>query len=382
MRIGVDIQAVADGNRSGLYNQLRWMVYYLRPLVDGELHLFARADRRTARQRAHSTSTVMDGAEVTVVTPPPTFYRLWHQFSRVNRVDVLLHNLHGTLPLCSGGANAFAVPDVIPLAFDYGVAGFADQYRRFYETAVRHGDIIVVWSEHTRQDLLARVGGSPDKVRVAPLAAGPEFHPMDAETIRPVLAAAGLSDTPYVLCVSTIERRKNHAVLLRAFARAIAREPALPHRLVLVGKQWIGHETVFDLIGELKLSDRVVYIDFTDGLSALYAGADAFVFPSVYEGFGLPPLEAMASGVPVLAANASSLPEVVGDAGVLFDPHDADALADDLLKVLFDRSYRKDLITGGLARARRFAWERTAQLYLDALIAATETRHLRGHSPP
>src|SRR5262249_38017057 len=137
------------------------------------------------------------------------------------------------------------------------------------------------------------------------------------------LAMIGLADGPYVLTVGTIETRKNHAVLLRAFRRLLERDPSIRHRLVLVGMEWIGHESVFDLIRQLGLETRVTYCGYSDQLPALYAGADAFVFPSLYEGFGLPPLEAMASGVPVLAANATSLPEVVGDAGVLFDPHDA-----------------------------------------------------------
>ena len=98
------------------------------------------------------------------------------------------------------------------------------------------------------------------------------------------------------------------------------------------------------------------------------------MFPSLYEGFGLPPLEAMASGVPVLAADASSLPEVVGDAGVLFEPHDPVVLADSLSQVLTDRSYRDTLIGRGLTRAAQFSWTRTARSYLDALMAARQAR--------
>jgi len=376
IRLGIDVQAVADGNRSGLYNHVRWLTHYLRPLLDGELYLLAHATHgRPAGLSAQATTEAMDGAKVTLLKPPARFYRLWHRLSRVNRLDVLVHNLHGYLPLATRGANVFVVPDVIPLAYDYGVAGFADQYRPYYESAVSKGDVVIVWSEHTRKDLLTRVGGSPDRIRVVPLAAGPEFRPAtNPEAVQHALAPLGLAETPYVLCVGTIEARKNHAVLLRAFARMIAKDPALPHRLVLVGGKWAGHEAVFDLIGKLGLPDRVVYTGFTESLPLVYAGADAFVFPSLYEGFGLPPLEAMACGVPVLAADASSLPEVVGDAGVLFPPHDDVALADSLSEVLLARQYRDKLVASGLERASHFSWQHTATSYLDTFMAALQAR--------
>lgn len=367
MRVGIDVQVVANGNRSGLYSCLRATIRELRPLVDDRLWLFADTGSEAAQADAARLSAAMDGAKVRFVRHPFHIDRWWPRFSPWNRVDVLLHNLHGLLPPATQAANAYLVPDVIPLAVNYGVPGFADQYRPFYDAAARHADVILVFTEHAKRDFLERVGGSPESIRVVPLAASPEFRPArDRGSLRAALAPFGLSDVPYILMVSTLEVRKNHVVLLRAFAQLVKRDPALQHRLVLVGGKWIGHETVFELIRELRLGDRLIYLGFSDQLPALYAGADAFVFPSLYEGFGLPPLEAMACGVPVLAAHATALPEVIGNAGVLFPPHDVDRLCDALYEVVTDRSRHEDLARRGLQRAATFSWRRTAECYLEA----------------
>jgi len=367
MRVGIDVQVVASGNRSGLYTCLRSAVRELRPLVNDQLWLFADLGQKGARTDAARISAAMDGAKVRFVRRPARVHSFRHRFAIWNRVDVLVHNLHGLLPPAPQAANAYFVLDVIPLAVDYGVPGLVDWYRPFYEAAARHADVILVSTEHTKRDFLERVGGSPEWIRVAPLAAAPEYRPVaNRESLRAALMPHGLWDLPYILMVSTLEVRKNHAVLLRAFARLIRRDPALRHRLVLVGEKWIGHEKVFELIRELRLEDRVTHCGFADQLPALYAGADAFVFPSFYEGFGLPPLEAMASGVPVLAARATSLPEVVGDAGVLFAPDDVEGLCDALHEVVTDRDRHDALAQGGLQRAATFSWRRTAELHMEA----------------
>lgn len=294
---------------------------------------------------------------------------LQHRLSVLSRLDVLLHNLHSRIPPNLRGANAYVVPDVIPLSFDYGLPGLTDGHIKYYNDAVANGDVLIVWSEHTKQDVLRRVGGEPDHFRVCPLAIGPEFAPADPASLQRALAAVGLSGTKYVLCVATIEKRKNHASLIRAFDRMIRRDRSLPHKLVLVGRPWIGHEEVFALVDRLGLGDRVVHLDEVGAslLPSVYAGADVFVFPSLYEGFGLPPLEAMASGTPVLSSNATSLPEVVGNGAILFDPEDDDGLCEHMYQALTSPALRQQLVERGLARARHFKWKRTADQYLEAL---------------
>ncbi|QJW92710.1 glycosyltransferase family 4 protein [Frigoriglobus tundricola] len=375
MRVGIDIQFAAAGNRSGLYTSVRYLVRELRPLVNDRVLLLANGDvchPPLGRSEYNELVSAFDGGSLRLFSPWRRLYRIAPRLSPVHRLDALVHNLHGYLPPSRSGANVYVVPDVIPLGFDYGLPAFVDGYRVYYEAAVRNAEAIIVWSEHTRGDLLARVGGDPARVHVCPLAVGPEFHRPDPDAMRAGLSAVGLADTRYVLCVSTIEKRKNHAVLLRAFERVIRRDPSLPHKLVFVGGKWVGHEAVFELAQSLGLGERFVSLGFSDHLPHIYAGADAFVFPSVYEGFGLPPLEAMACGTPVLAADATALPEVVGDAGLLFKPHDHEELAESLYRVLTDADLRRDLSQKGLARASKYSWRRTAELYLGAFQNARE----------
>jgi glycosyltransferase involved in cell wall biosynthesis len=163
-----------------------------------------------------------------------------------------------------------------------------------------------------------------------------------------------------VLAVGTLEKRKNLELLVRAFARLKRAHPTLSHRLVLCGSKWVGHESVFATIAAEAIGDAVVYLGHAERLDVLYNGASVFVFPSKYEGFGLPPLEAMACGVPVIVSNATSLPEVVGDAALLFEPDSVDGLAEAIGRVLYDPALAAELKLAGVRRAAQFTWEATA----------------------
>jgi glycosyltransferase involved in cell wall biosynthesis len=174
---------------------------------------------------------------------------------------------------------------------------------------------------------------------------------------------------PYIIFVGTVEPRKNLVTLVKAFA-AVVKD--FPHLLVLAGARGWMSEPVFAEIERQGLKDRVVHLGYVpaEDLPALMSGAEVFVYPSLGEGFGLPPLEAMACGVPVICSNAPALPEVVGDAAILVPPTDVAALEEAIMHLLSDPDLKATLRQKGLQRSRQFSWHRTARLTLSAFEQA------------
>ncbi len=314
-----------------------------------------------------------------------------------NRVlDVLTHKLgrgaHATsdifhspldaLPAASERSRRvryfLTVYDLIPMLFPNAVAGWnGDAWLRKIVGSLGPEDDVLAISEHTRADLLTAVPALvPERVHVTPLAADRAvFRPCTDETrLAAVRARYGLpADAPYVLTVATLAPHKNLPTLLRAFAELVRAERLGDLHLVLVGARGWGADSVTAEVGRLdELRGRVIFTGYVDDadLAPLYSGALAFAYPSLYEGFGLPPLEAMQCGTPVIASNTSSLPEVVGDAGLLVDPRDPDALAQAILDVYSDGALRADLSRRALARAQEFSWARYARETVGAYRAA------------
>ena len=232
---------------------------------------------------------------------------------------------------------------------------------------------VVSVSESTRRDLESFARVPSERIRVIYNGADLQrFTPRPRAEARARIPASLNIPDPYVLYIARLEHPgKNHVRLLEAFA-ALKRDTGLPHKLVLVGGRWNGAEVIEARVRELGLTEQVVFPGFVpnEAIPALYSAADALAFPSLFEGFGIPVLEAMASGTPVCAADTSSIPEVVGDAGLLFDPLDVPAMTASLTRLLQDQDLRARLITAGVERASRFTWDAAAAGVLEELNAA------------
>ena len=281
----------------------------------------------------------------------------------------LLHVQYTAPPL----APCAVVATIHDLSFEHLPETFKRRSRAQLRLTVRRtaraAAHVIVPSEHTRRDISETYGLAPSRVSVTPLAAPAHFAPVsDEREVRRVRELYGINGD-YVLTVGSIQPRKNLARLVRAYAglRRARPQANLP-KLVLVGKRaWLYGETL-RAIEESGIGDLTVltgYVSESD-LPALYTGALCFVYPSYFEGFGLPPLEAMQCGAAVVAGNRTSLPEVVGPAGLLVDPFDESALAAAVSRLIDDRDLRERLRAAGLERARQFTWRETARLTLQA----------------
>ncbi len=277
------------------------------------------------------------------------------------RVD-LFHATEHLLPPLKNARSVFTLHDLI---FQFFPEFHLPLNRWFLRNAMPHflrrADAIIAVSDCTKRDAMRFYGIPPDKITVIYEGVNPALRPVADPTLIAAARARYARNQPFLLFLGTIEPRKNIPALVEALRTLRAR--GLPQRLLVAGRKGWLYEGVFQRIRELGMESEVDFLDYVPDadLPALFAACDAFVFPSLYEGFGLPPLEAMACGAPVVCSNTSSLPEVVGDAALTVDPRQVGEMAAAIERVVCDAQARDELRAKGLAQAAKFSWERAAR---------------------
>ena len=254
----------------------------------------------------------------------------------------------------------------------------AAQLRLTVKRTVEAAAKVITVSEFSRRAILKHYRVDPAKVVMIPNAAAAAFHPVHRETAARRVAEKYGIRAPFVLTVGDLQPRKNHRGLLEAFESLLRAHPELPHHLVMVGKETWHSPEIHRAVERSGMRDRVHFTGFVDDVDLVdfYGACGLFVFPSFYEGFGLPILEAMACGRAVACSDTTAMPEVADHAGILFDPHSTPKMARAMAQVLLDSELRVSLERRGLQRAKLFSWERSARLTLDAYyeVAGAERR--------
>jgi glycosyltransferase involved in cell wall biosynthesis len=247
-----------------------------------------------------------------------------------------------------------------------------DFMNRALPQTLKRADFLITDAESVRQEVIRHFAWPEDKIAAVPLGVDPIYKPRDASEVQCILSAWGLGYEAYTLFVGTVEPRKNLTTLLTAYEQ-LPEKLRMQWPLVIAGNEGWNSKDIHGRMERAATQGWLRYLSFVPQaqLPMLYAGARLFSYPSLYEGFGLPPLEAMASGVPVVCSNVSSLPEVVGDVALGFAPTDVQALCAALAQGLEDESWRSQAKSAGRARSQKFSWQQcaasTLKIYADCL---------------
>ena len=351
----------------------------LHPEEQYVMQFFATGDGGEKRKRLQKYENA--GAEIRQGKCSGYLYRLVSNFLPVSyrhffgRDADITHFFNYIVPPTVHGKTVVTVHDMVYKAFPETVRG---RTRYMLETglkrSMKRADLIVTDSFFSRDEIIKYFPSVADKLRVVPCGVdSTRFHPVDNhELIEETKKRLGIN-RDYFLYLGTLEPRKNLRRLVIAYDQFRRGKSEYPALVLAGGKGWLNDELV-RTIKELNLGEDLLELSYVpeEHLCALMSGALAFVFPSIYEGFGMPPLEAMACGVPVLTAHAASLPEVVGDSALICDPYIPEQMADCLERLYQDSLLRRDLSAAGLKRARMFSWENAAAILYDVYKEALD----------
>jgi glycosyltransferase involved in cell wall biosynthesis len=373
IHVGVNahLLSLADSYRSAGIN---WYIYnLLRHLPDTDPGIKYTVFLSERRYRGRSGLRLQRSR---LPTHRPPIRIVWEQAFQpraVRRAGLdLLHSPAFVGPLASRCPGVVTVHDLSFLLYPQNFrAGNRSYLRTLTRLSIRRARRVIAVSESTRLDLMRLYGLAPDKVQVVHHGVDEAFRPLPAGEVAAFRQRRGLPPR-FALFVGTLEPRKNVVRLVEAYARLPQGRPPL---MLVGGKGWL-YDEVLGRVQALHLSDEVHFVGYVSAeeLPLWYNAAELFVYPSLYEGFGLPALEAMACGTPVITSTASSLPEVVGQAGLQVDPTDVPALTEALARVLDDEAQQEEMRLKGLDQARQFSWQEaarcTAETYRRALAVA------------
>ena len=362
MRIGIDARLVFY-SRAGIGQ-------YIMRLAEALANLNRHHDQFVLLQSRKDHTEIVNGhnfSRASLWTPSHHWAEQTTLGFEIGRLNLdLLHSPDFIPPFRRNFKSVITVHDLAFLLYPHFLTKESARYYGQIDHAVRNTDHIIAVSESTRQDTIKLLGVAERKITVIHAAANPIYGSVDAEEARQRVSSMYGLDRDYILFVSTIEPRKNLPALLQAY-RKLLDDYKRPEGLALAGSRgWLSEEA-YAMVETLNLEEHIRFLGRvpSEHLVYLYNAARLLVHPSFYEGFGLPPLEAMTCGTPVVVSNVSALPEVVGDAAILVDPHDVDGLTVAMWRVLTDEDLRANLIAKGLKRAGKFSWERAAQETLD-----------------
>ena len=366
--IAIDARLV--GYAAGIAQYTRLLIDALSGLDGPERYVVLRG--RHARQlQVGGVRTI----QRRVFTPPHNRFERWSLPAELvarRTWPALLHSVDHVAPAWRNWRSVVTLHD---LAFALYPATHTPESRAYYAAtgeSVRQAERVIAVSQRTASDAVRLLGVDPARIRVVPEAAAPGFGPRDDAAFQATAAHLSIDQRPYALFVGTLEPRKNVPLLLDALVQ-VRRELDV-QLLVVGGRGWLD-EPIFAAHARSGLGDAVRFLGTLDqdDLAVLYSHAGAFVLPSMYEGFGLPVVEAMACGAPVVCSNAGPLPEVAADAALLLSPEDPSAWAQAILAVLTDARLADAMRQKGFARAATFSWERAARstrdVYREALLA-------------
>ena len=285
------------------------------------------------------------------------------------RKSELTHFFNYIVPPFVHGKKVVTVHDMVYKSFPDTVRGRTKYMLEMgLKRSMKRADLIVTDSEFSRSEIIKYFPQHESKIRVVPCGVDTErFHPCDSPERIPEVKKSLEIEGDYFLYVGTIEPRKNLERLITAYTAFVKKAGESSPKLVLAGgKGWLD-QGIYSRVEKLGMTEKIIFTKYvpSEDMNPLMCGALAFVFPSLYEGFGMPPLEAMACGVPVLSSGEASLPEVTGDCAVICDAYDPESIADGMYRLYSSSELREELSRKGIMRARSFTWQRSAEMLMD-----------------